>query len=102
MVIVFIGVDCMRKNVKGFTLTRDEFIKHIQNLIYEIQSDYIDLNAGLIHRELGGYPGNNHRIPVCCDAMKSLMLNNDFITNQPIKGNGASLTIRYHKRIEKK
>lgn len=50
--------------------------------------------------KLGGYPGKNHRIPDCCDVMKSLMHNNDFIIHQPLKGNGASLSIRYHRRTE--
>lgn len=59
---------------------------------------YVDVNAGDIHREVGGYPGTNHRMPVCCSTMRDLMKADDEIIASPPKGNGASLTIRYYKK----
>ena len=55
----------------------------------------IKVNSGELHRALGGYPGPNHRMPVCCDAMYQEMRAGDLILNAPAKGKGASLTIRY-------
>lgn len=58
---------------------------------------WLDVNAGELHRELGGYPakGGNHRMPVCCDVMRGMMRPGDEVLHQPPKGLGASLTIRY-------
>jgi hypothetical protein len=56
------------------------------------------LNAGDIHTSLGQCPGHNHRIPLCCKVMRSLMTQNDEIINEPPKGEGASLTIKYYRR----
>ena len=56
---------------------------------------YVDINAGELHRNTGFYPGNNHRMPVCCDVMREEMQAIDIIIQQPPKGNGATLTIRY-------
>ncbi len=55
----------------------------------------LEINSGELHRELGSYPGPDHRMPNCCEAMISLMKPHDAITSQPPKGKGASLTIRY-------
>jgi 5-methylcytosine-specific restriction protein A len=57
---------------------------------------HLDVNAGELHRDVGGYPSSDHRMPVCCDTMIEEMKNqNDRILAQPPKGRGASLTIRY-------
>ncbi len=84
------------QNNKGFSI--DDFISYIDIKLSTIKNDYIDLNSGEIHRELGGYPGKNHSMPSCCEAMRRLMTKQDYILKQPLKGNGASLTIRYFKR----
>jgi 5-methylcytosine-specific restriction protein A len=54
------------------------------------------VNAGELHRLVGGYPGTNHRMPVCCSTMRSEMRGGDTILQQPPKGNGASLSIEYY------
>lgn len=58
-------------------------------------ADYIDIRSGDLHRELRDYPGPNHRMPVCCDAMYSIMSIDDVILQAPKKGRGANLVIRY-------
>ena len=55
----------------------------------------VDINSGKLHREVGGYPGTSHRMPVCCEVMRSEMTIGDRIIAAPRKGNGASLTICY-------
>jgi len=58
-------------------------------------SNTINVNAGQLHRRVGGYPGNDHRMPVCCDVMRKTMRKGDTVVAEPPKGKGASLTIRY-------
>lgn len=54
-----------------------------------------DINAGELHRDVGGYPGPDHRMPVCCGVMRSEMKNGDRIIEEPPEGDGASPTVRY-------
>ena len=78
-------------------LSYDDFLNLLHTKIENMNGDYIDLISGNIHRELGGYPGKNHRMPPCCKAMRNLMSDQDKVINEPKKGNGATLTIRYYK-----
>jgi 5-methylcytosine-specific restriction protein A len=55
----------------------------------------LEINSGELHRIVGGYPGRNHRMPICCDAMYEAQKAGDRVTLKPPKGKGASLTIRY-------
>ncbi len=62
----------------------------------ELRGDsYIDINSGELHRKVGGYPGPNHRMPVCCNVMYREQRVGDKVLSSPPKGQGASLTIRY-------
>ena len=61
----------------------------------EAGKSFIDVNAGNLHRKVGGYPGRNHRMPSCNEVMKKNMRPGDQILAQPPKGKGASFTIRY-------
>ena len=56
---------------------------------------HIILDAGQLHRAVGGYPGKNHKMPTCCSVMKSAMIPSDRIVADPPKGIGASLAIDY-------
>lgn len=56
---------------------------------------YVDVTSGPLHRRLGGYTGRNHRMPMVCGVMRAMMRDGDTIIQQPPKGNGATLTIRY-------
>ena len=55
----------------------------------------LTIEARRLHRQVGGYPGPNHRMPTCCDVMLAEKRANDTIVPQPRKGKGASLTIQY-------
>jgi 5-methylcytosine-specific restriction protein A len=60
------------------------------------QLQYIDINAGELHRHLGGYPSSNHQMPSCCQVMEQERRPIDEMRAGPPSGKGASLTIRYH------
>lgn len=53
------------------------------------------MKSGDLHKIVGGYETNNHRMPICCDAMYDAMQAGDEIIQAPPKGKGASLTIKY-------
>ena len=56
---------------------------------------HVDVSAGELHRQVGGYPGPDHRMPVCCRVMRDEMAAGDQLIDSPPSGQGASLTIRY-------
>lgn len=56
----------------------------------------IELISGEIHRSVGGYPGPDHRMPICCQVIYSVMKSGDQIIYAPPKGKGATLKIRYN------
>lgn len=53
------------------------------------------VQAGNLHRAVGGYPGPRHRMPICCAVMRAEMLPQDSIVSEPPSGAGASLVIEY-------
>ncbi|TVQ54401.1 MAG: HNH endonuclease [Rhodobacteraceae bacterium] len=57
--------------------------------------DRLILESRELHRKTGGYPGPNHRMPVCCEVMRSAMKSGDWIVQAPPKGDGATLKISY-------
>ncbi len=78
--------------------TSKEFCSALMSLLKEagrLGFSYVGITAGALHRRVGGYPGTNHRMPVCCAAMRGIMGPSDRIVEQPPSGNGASLLIQY-------
>jgi 5-methylcytosine-specific restriction protein A len=58
---------------------------------------HIEVNAGELHRVVGGYPGNNHRMPQCCDAMRDELKRGDArVIFETESGQAPALTIRYY------
>ena len=55
----------------------------------------MELSARELHRIVGGYPGHDHRMPVCCSVMLQEMGPKDEVVAKPPQGSGASLTIAY-------
>ena len=53
----------------------------------------IQINSGELHRELGGYPGPDHRMPMVCKVRRDSMRKNEEMSQTPQKGNGAQFTI---------
>jgi 5-methylcytosine-specific restriction protein A len=78
--------------------TADDFREELHTIFATAQRPErpsIDVNAGELHRRVGGYPGPNHRMPACCNVMRSSMKSGDQILRAPPNGKGASLVIRY-------
>lgn len=78
-------------NAVGFAETLDSAFKRAEG----DRRTSVRINAGDLHREVGGYPGPSHKMPVCCRAMRNAMENGDRVIQTPPSGNGASLTIEY-------
>jgi 5-methylcytosine-specific restriction protein A len=55
----------------------------------------VEVSAAQLHRALGGYPGANHRIPICCSVMRTSMRAGDSIVISPAAGIGPAFTVRY-------
>ena len=78
----------------------DDFKRELYAVFYEaFKADKaaIQLSAGDLHRRVGGYPGADHRMPVCCGVMRDAMDVDagDLIVNSPPSGDGATLVVRY-------
>ena len=78
---------------------REELHKQIQRARRQGRP-HAEINAGELHRVLGGYPPKSGEpaaaMPSCCDAMREeFEKGNADIVFEPKKGKGASLTIRY-------
>lgn len=78
--------------------TADDFRRELQVMFAEGDrsgASSVTVRAGDLHRRVGGYPGRNHRMPVCCEVMRSAMGAGDRVIDEPPSGKGASLTIQY-------
>jgi hypothetical protein len=76
--------------------TEQDFRTRIRGLMREAQTasaSFVDINSGQVHHAVGGYPGPDHRMPVCCQVMKADIRAGDEVL--PPNGQGGSLTIRY-------
>ena len=56
---------------------------------------FVEVKSGDLHRIVGGYPGTDHRMPICCSVMRSAIKAGDRVVAEPPKGNGATLVLRY-------
>lgn len=80
-------------------MTTEEFAEEVLRRIDNMTGLYIDVTSGDVHRAVGGYPGENHRMKSCCEAMRKCMRGDDeILPDGPEKGNGATLTVRYYRR----
>jgi 5-methylcytosine-specific restriction protein A len=80
--------------------TAEDFRQELFRIIAAAQksgSRVVEINAGALHRRLGGYPGADSRMPKCCQVMKAQLALDlgDVVLHEPPSGQGATLTIRY-------
>ena len=76
----------------------DQFIKALRTIFTQAEElglVAIEIKSGNLHRKVGGYPGNDHRMPTCCKAMRSEMNDTDSVVSEPPSGQGASFVVRY-------
>jgi len=55
----------------------------------------VTVTAAELHAIVGGYPGRNHRMPLCCQVMRDAMRPGDVVVQSPPSGQGATLTVQY-------
>jgi hypothetical protein len=67
----------------------------ILNRARQSRQSYVDIESGTLHKEVGGYPDPNHRMPVCCEVMRKLMRPGDSVIKEPLASHDATLIIRY-------
>ena len=82
--------------------TRQDFKRTLRSILYDARDipgiRELTLNAGGIHRAVGGYPRIDHRMPMCCDVMKEEIhteYGDEVLPDGPQSGQGASFTVRY-------
>lgn len=78
---------------------KKEFEEALGDILEKAKADgreFIDVESGYLHRKVGGYPGRNHKMPLCCRVMRSFMKVKDTILYSPPSGKGATLRIRYY------
>lgn len=76
----------------------DDFRTALQKRLAKAEKNgesHCDVRASDLHREVGGYPDPDHRLPTCCEAMRQTMRGRDRILESPGSGYGANLLIRY-------
>lgn len=79
-------------------VTSDDFRLKLRALLARAEErgeSHVDIKAGSLHQQVGGYPGPDHRMPACCSVMRGEMASGDNVIGEPPSGQGASLTIRY-------
>ena len=67
----------------------------ILNAARQIGKSYVDVESGSLHRQVGGYPDSNHRMPVCCEVMRRMMRRGDSVLKEPSSEQDTALLIRY-------
>lgn len=83
--------------------TASEFRVELREQIARAQRQgrpHIEINAGELHRVLGGYPPKAGdpaaAMPTCCEVMwQEYVRGNDDVIHRTDSGHSASLTIRY-------
>lgn len=65
---------------------RELFEQYIDRRIVNMTFSFIELTSGDIHRDVGGYPGRNHKMVICCDVMYNWMAGDDEIICAPPSG----------------
>lgn len=83
--------------------TTEEFRIELRAQITRAQRQgrpHIEVNAGELHRTLGGYPSKNglsHAMPSCCSALKEeFARGNAEIIHETDSGQAPALTMRYY------
>lgn len=77
------------------TLDVEIALKKIFKTAQGLELTKVDVKSGDLHRRVGGYPSNNHRMPLCYNAMRAAMRSGDEVLAAPPRGAGATLVIRY-------
>ncbi len=86
------------KEITVMAPTAKMFQAELDRLFNQAISDgksYIDVRSGPFHREVGGYPGRDNRMPVLCGVLYKNIGPDDSCLSRPPSGLGATLEVRY-------
>ncbi len=80
--------------------TADDFKLRLHLIFLQAQEhglSQVEVTSDELHRRVGGYPGADHRMPLCCRVMREHVSEDagDRIVEAPPSGQGATLKIRY-------
>ena len=85
----------MERNPSPTTVDFQRQLDAVFALARENALQSIVVKSGDLHAQVGGYPGTNHRMPLCCYVMRKNMKPEDSVISEPPSGLGATLKIRY-------
>ncbi len=95
-----IVVDRSRTTPSSFvTASKNSFATVLKEQMEKARSSgasSLTITSKELHQLVGGYPGPNHKMFVCCTAMYNAMGKDDVIVSKPPSGKGASLKITYY------
>ena len=86
------------KGDKTMMPTAEDFRRALQEVFVEAAKrgdTKVTVNAGDLHRRVGGYQGSNHRMATCSNVMHQEAGPADVVLESPPSGRGARLTIEY-------
>jgi 5-methylcytosine-specific restriction protein A len=80
--------------------TAAEFRQALMDAMHQTElkgQQFLDITAGELHATVGGYPGDQHRMPMCCRVMRMQASEGwgDLIVKESTMRKGATLRIRY-------
>ena len=85
----------MAKDVtKGAQDFRSELVRRLDRA-RQFGVSHLDVNAGELHRYVGGYPARVHAMPLCAAVMMVERRPGDEILTSSAPGREENLTIRY-------
>jgi hypothetical protein len=86
-----------RSGLEGAMVSTDHFRQELRAQMCRATahgSVDILITLGELYRSLGGYPGSNHGMPCCCDAMQDEMKPGDVLLVE--RADAAGMTVRYY------
>jgi hypothetical protein len=93
---IFSRLQSLMPNQEEF---RAELLAQIDRAIKQ-DRPHIEVNAGELHRAVGGYPprgGSSHSMPVCCNVLrKEMQRGKAEIVFETPSGSAPALTVRYY------
>lgn len=92
-------INSLKKRYPAKKITKDSFNSELRK-IFQRETDSgsteVTITSSELHRIVGNYPGENHCMPLCCNAMRDLFdEKRDIIISEPKKDNNSILTISY-------
>lgn len=77
-----------------------KWLENVLNAIFNYKAimedaDDVTITAGKLHKFANIYTNCQNRMPMCCEAMKNVMLPDDEILSEPPSGQSSTVSIKY-------